>query len=206
MVPTEEEISGIQDALQESPDVPLGSAEQFLLTLSSISDLEARLNLWAFKLDYDVLEKVHLTTVCRFRRPFVEFLGTFRLTLVVKTRILHTLLPGFCFQTESFGIFQIRQKRILCALISHRGTPFIFQEVAEPLQDLRDAVKEIKSSVTLKRILATLKAIGNLLNNTKVCQFCARLIFASSTARFAFFCLREIYALLQEFSNAVLEV
>lgn len=58
MVPTEEEVSSIQDALQESPDVALGSAEQFLLTLSSISELEARLNLWAFKLDYDVLEKV----------------------------------------------------------------------------------------------------------------------------------------------------
>ena len=58
MIPTEEEISAIQEGMQQSPDVALGSAEQFLLTLSSISELEARLNLWSFKLDYDVLEKV----------------------------------------------------------------------------------------------------------------------------------------------------
>ena len=58
MIPTEEEISAIQEAMQSSPDIALGSAEQFLLTLSSISELEARLNLWAFKLEYDFLEKV----------------------------------------------------------------------------------------------------------------------------------------------------
>ena len=59
MVPSDEEVSMIQDAIQNSPDVSLGSAEQFLLTLSSISELEARLNLWAFKVDYDILEKVY---------------------------------------------------------------------------------------------------------------------------------------------------
>nr|CAB3246107.1 FH1/FH2 domain-containing protein 3 [Phallusia mammillata] len=101
MIPTEEEVSSIQDASQESPDVALGSAEQFLLTLSSISELEARLNLWAFKLDYDLLEK----------------------------------------------------------------------EVAESLQDLRDAIDEIQKNKTLKLILATLRSIGNLLNNTKVKGF-----------------------------------
>ena len=58
MVPSDEEIAAIQEAMQSSPDVALGSAEQFLLTLSSISELQARLQLWAFKLDYDALEKV----------------------------------------------------------------------------------------------------------------------------------------------------
>lgn len=41
-----------------NPDVPLGSAEQFLLTLSSITELSARLQLWAFKMDYELIEKV----------------------------------------------------------------------------------------------------------------------------------------------------
>ena len=36
-----------------NPDLPLGTAEQFLLTLSSISELSARLELWAFCLDFD---------------------------------------------------------------------------------------------------------------------------------------------------------
>ncbi|XP_077642479.1 FH1/FH2 domain-containing protein 1 isoform X1 [Lonchura striata] len=57
MVPTEEEKQKIQEAQLANPDVPLGSAEQFLLSLSSISDLMARLQLWAFKLDYESLEQ-----------------------------------------------------------------------------------------------------------------------------------------------------
>lgn len=57
MIPTEEEIQMIQDAMQNSPDVPLGTAEQFLLTLSSISELSARLHMWSFMLDYDAMER-----------------------------------------------------------------------------------------------------------------------------------------------------
>lgn len=58
MLPTEEEKQKIQEAQLANPDVPLGTAEQFLLTLSSISGLTARLQLWAFKLNYESLEKV----------------------------------------------------------------------------------------------------------------------------------------------------
>ncbi|MED6290484.1 FH1/FH2 domain-containing protein 3 [Characodon lateralis] len=57
MIPTEEEKQKIQEAQLANPDVPLGSAEQFLLTLSSISELSARLQLWAFKMDYEAMEK-----------------------------------------------------------------------------------------------------------------------------------------------------
>ncbi|XP_026084876.1 FH1/FH2 domain-containing protein 3-like isoform X2 [Carassius auratus] len=57
MIPTEEETQKIQEAQLVNPDTPLGSAEQFLLILSSISELSARLQLWAFKMDYDTLEK-----------------------------------------------------------------------------------------------------------------------------------------------------
>ncbi|XP_033837176.1 FH1/FH2 domain-containing protein 3 [Periophthalmus magnuspinnatus] len=57
MIPTEEEKQRIQEAQLMSPDVPLGSAEQFLLTLSSITELSARLQLWAFKMDYELMEK-----------------------------------------------------------------------------------------------------------------------------------------------------
>uniref|UniRef100_A0A8C6SB80 Formin homology 2 domain containing 3b n=1 Tax=Neogobius melanostomus TaxID=47308 RepID=A0A8C6SB80_9GOBI len=57
MIPTEEEKQRIQEAQLMNPDVPLGSAEQFLLTLSSITELSARLQLWAFKMDYELIEK-----------------------------------------------------------------------------------------------------------------------------------------------------
>uniref|UniRef100_A0A3Q1BFN6 Formin homology 2 domain containing 1 n=1 Tax=Amphiprion ocellaris TaxID=80972 RepID=A0A3Q1BFN6_AMPOC len=57
MTPTEEEKQKIQEAQLANPDVPLGTAEQFLLSLASISALTPRLQLWAFKLNYEVLEK-----------------------------------------------------------------------------------------------------------------------------------------------------
>ncbi|XP_054596291.2 FH1/FH2 domain-containing protein 3 isoform X4 [Nothobranchius furzeri] len=57
MIPTEEEKQKIQEAQLMNPDVPLGSAEQFLLTLSSITELSARLQLWAFRMDYELVEK-----------------------------------------------------------------------------------------------------------------------------------------------------
>ena len=58
MMPTEEEKNKILEAQMSNSELPLGSAEQFLLTLCSISELSARLNLWAFKLDYESVESV----------------------------------------------------------------------------------------------------------------------------------------------------
>ncbi|CAG9789018.1 unnamed protein product [Diatraea saccharalis] len=57
MLPTEEEKIKIQEAQYANPDLPLGSAEQFLLTLASINELSSRLKLWVFKLDFDNSEK-----------------------------------------------------------------------------------------------------------------------------------------------------
>ncbi|WAR11395.1 FHOD3-like protein [Mya arenaria] len=56
MIPTDEEKAKILEAQLANPDIPLGHAEQFLLTLSSISELSSRLNVWLFKLDYENIE------------------------------------------------------------------------------------------------------------------------------------------------------
>lgn len=61
MLPSEEEKTKILDAQMANPDVPLGKAEQFLLTLASISELEARLKLWLFMIDYANQERVSST-------------------------------------------------------------------------------------------------------------------------------------------------
>ncbi|XP_045389436.1 FH1/FH2 domain-containing protein 1 isoform X2 [Lemur catta] len=57
MMPTEEERQKIEEAQLANPDLPLGPAENFLMTLASIGGLAARLQLWAFKLDYDSMER-----------------------------------------------------------------------------------------------------------------------------------------------------
>ena len=56
MLPTDEEKQKILEAQQANPDIPLGSAEFFLLNLSSISEIKARLELWLFKLDFETVE------------------------------------------------------------------------------------------------------------------------------------------------------
>ena len=66
MVPTEEEKTKIQEAQMQSPDTPLGHAEQFLVTLASINELRARLSLWAYRLDYDNNERVRITAISQF--------------------------------------------------------------------------------------------------------------------------------------------
>lgn len=58
MIPTDEEKTKLQEAQMQYPDTPFAHAESFLLTLSSITELSARLNLWSFKMDYDLNEKV----------------------------------------------------------------------------------------------------------------------------------------------------
>jgi hypothetical protein len=56
MLPTDEEKQKILEAQMANPDIPLGSAEFFLLNLSSISEIKARLELWLFKLDFESIE------------------------------------------------------------------------------------------------------------------------------------------------------
>lgn len=42
------------------------------------------------------------------------------------------------------------------------------QEVAEPLQDLKEGMEQLEKNKTLRYILSTLLSIGNFLNNTNV--------------------------------------
>lgn len=58
IMPTDEELCLIKAAQTQNPHSPLAPAELCLLTLGQISSLSSRLQLWAFALDYDALERV----------------------------------------------------------------------------------------------------------------------------------------------------
>lgn len=58
IMPTDEELCLIKEAKSQNPHCPLAPAELCLLTLGQISYLSPRLQLWAFALDYDSLERV----------------------------------------------------------------------------------------------------------------------------------------------------
>lgn len=83
MMPTEEEKSRIIEAQLANPETPLGTAEQFLLNLASISALEARLKLWAFQLDYAQIEKEVAEPLMDLKQAIeeIEQSETFRLIL-----------------------------------------------------------------------------------------------------------------------------
>ncbi|KAI5624631.1 FH1/FH2 domain-containing protein 1 isoform X5 [Silurus asotus] len=57
LVASEEELKLIKEAKAQAPRCTLALAEQCLLTLSTVTHLNSRLQLWAFALDYDTLEK-----------------------------------------------------------------------------------------------------------------------------------------------------
>ncbi|XP_040886882.1 FH1/FH2 domain-containing protein 1 [Toxotes jaculatrix] len=57
LIPTEEELCLIKDAKAQNSHSHLAQAELCLLTLGEISHLTSRLQLWAFALDYDSLER-----------------------------------------------------------------------------------------------------------------------------------------------------
>uniref|UniRef100_A0A2L2Y6M8 FH1/FH2 domain-containing protein 3 n=1 Tax=Parasteatoda tepidariorum TaxID=114398 RepID=A0A2L2Y6M8_PARTP len=85
MMPTEEEKKKIVEAQLENPDIPLGSAEQFLLTLASISELEARLKLWAFRLDYETMEKEVAEPLMDLKQAIVEIESSVTFRAVLST-------------------------------------------------------------------------------------------------------------------------
>ncbi|TMS02363.1 FH1/FH2 domain-containing protein 3 [Larimichthys crocea] len=57
LIPTEEELCLIKEAKAQNPNAPLAPAELCLFTLGEIPHLNSRLQLWAFALDYDSLER-----------------------------------------------------------------------------------------------------------------------------------------------------
>ncbi|ESN98261.1 hypothetical protein HELRODRAFT_141663, partial [Helobdella robusta] len=58
LLPTEEERTKLIEAQLNNPDVPLGTAEQFLITISNISEVRCRLQLWLFLLEFESIENV----------------------------------------------------------------------------------------------------------------------------------------------------
>lgn len=97
----QEEKEKIQTAAAENPEMPLGPAEQFLLTLSTLPELCPRLKLWLFMLDYANIEK----------------------------------------------------------------------EIVEPLMDLKLCMEELEKSATFANVMATLLAVGNVLNGAEIKGF-----------------------------------
>lgn len=60
----------------------------------------------------------------------------------------------------------------------------LFQEVAEPLQDLKEGMEQLEKNKTLRYILSTLLSFGNFLNNTSVSHDRYMFILVANKDRF----------------------
>uniref|UniRef100_A0A914BYP5 FH1/FH2 domain-containing protein 3 n=1 Tax=Acrobeloides nanus TaxID=290746 RepID=A0A914BYP5_9BILA len=93
MMPTLEEIERIREKQCEHPDMPLGQAEQFLVSLSEIDCLLERLRLWSFMLDYQNVEKDVAESLMELNNAMkeIEESRTFRVAMGMMLKIGNTL-------------------------------------------------------------------------------------------------------------------
>lgn len=63
-----------------------------------------------------------------------------------------------------------------------------FQEVAEPLQDLKEGMEQLEKNKTLRYILSTLLSFGNFLNNANVSSDHCKVTVVGTNLMFPLFC------------------
>lgn len=111
----------------------------------------------------------HKAVTVQLERLFNTFIhtnaGTSKFLITPKTAYLALCLsPDFKYQFSSGG----NRIELQDLLVFSDSIFLFFQEVAEPLQDLKEGMDQLEKNKTLRYILATLLAIGNFLNSTDV--------------------------------------
>ncbi|TGZ59394.1 hypothetical protein CRM22_009093 [Opisthorchis felineus] len=103
MLPTPEECEAILKAKAEQNGLPLGQAEQFLITLSEITFLKPRLELWLFKLDYESTEKEVADPLTDLKQGINEVVQCKTLRYVISTLLsIGNFLNGTSFRGFTF--------------------------------------------------------------------------------------------------------
>ncbi|XP_076448722.1 FH1/FH2 domain-containing protein 3-like isoform X2 [Babylonia areolata] len=152
MIPTEEEKAKILEAQMANPDIPLGTAEQFLLTLSSVFELEARLHLWLFKLDYETLEQEVAEPLMDLKRGIDNLHGnkTFRCILSAVLAI-GNFLNGSAARGFSVAFLQ-RVPEVKDTVHKHSLLYHMCHLIIEQFPDTSDLYSEIGEITRCSRI------------------------------------------------------
>ena len=135
--------------------MPLETAEQFLLTLGSISNLEARLKLWTFKLDF----KVRVKPCNWFWIPYLI------LSSISNFEIISDFEFNIPFLIEYLINWKVMEK-----------------DICEPYRALKDGLKAVRNSEvkimvaqklfqTFRYLLSVTLAMGNILNRSNATAF-----------------------------------
>ena len=145
MMPTEEEKNKIIEAQMSNPDIPLGQAESFLLTLSSITALEARLKLWAFRLDYEQMEREVAEPLMDLKQAIheLEKCETFKIVLGT-LRSIGSFLNGV--EAKGFQIdYLAKVPEIKDTVHKHSLLHHLCHMVTEKFQNTTDLYSELGS-------------------------------------------------------------
>lgn len=149
LLPSDKEIEKIKDALDNNPDIPLGSAEKFLFTIGSIPGLEARLNLWMFKMDFEIMERdvcktlVSLKESMTILRENKTFLTIISVSLSFGNILNKTSKPAF--EVESLSkLSKVKDTDTKRTLLYH-----IVNKVSEIQPDASDLYSEIEPLINV---------------------------------------------------------
>jgi len=152
LIPTEEEVEKIKEAEDENPDIPLGSAEQFLSMMGSIPGLEARLNLWMFKMDFETTERDICEPLSSLKEG-MEILSTNQtfLTIISVTLSLGNILNKTskpAFELESLTkLSRVKDTDSRKTLLYH-----IVNKVSEIQPDASNLYSEIEPLINVSRV------------------------------------------------------
>ena len=152
LIPGEEELAQIKEAAKDADeDMPLGTAEQFLLMMSSIPGLECRLKLWAFKVDFKAMERDICEPLVALREGMkaVKSSDTFAALMAVVLAMGNTLnrskVSGFQLDYLS-KLSWVKDTSSKHSLL-HHVTQVLMSEKA----DMADLSKEFSSLSTVAR-------------------------------------------------------
>merc|ERR1719495_2759715 len=143
MVPTEEESLRLLEAQKAQPDLPLGNAEQIISTMSSISELKARLQLWAFKMDYDNLEQEVSEPLADLKKGIddLKINKTFKYIMATLLAVGNFLNQG---QARAFHFeYLSKGPEVKCTVHKHSLLHHVCSMIIDKFQDSTDLYSEI---------------------------------------------------------------
>ena len=153
LVPGEEELTQIKEAAKdaEEENLPLGTAEQFLLMMSSIPGLECRLKLWAFKVDFKAMERdiceplVALREGMKAVKTSETFAGLMAVVLAMGNTLNRSNVGGFQLDYLS-KLSWVKDTSSKHSLLHH-----VTQVLMSQQTDMADLSKEFSSLNTVAR-------------------------------------------------------
>ena len=153
LIPGEEELAQIKEAAKdaEEDNLPLGTAEQFLLMMSSIPGLECRLKLWAFKVDFKAMERdiceplVALREGMKAVKTSETFAGLMAVVLAMGNTLNRSNVGGFQLDYLS-KLSWVKDTASKHSLLHH-----VTQVLMSQQPDMADLSKEFSSLNTVAR-------------------------------------------------------